>query len=121
MTEWANIMDSLTAVLARSVYGLDMANLPLDKLSEQKEKKQRGRGEGVKWVKNKTSESFGDCRVDLYHFSKGVVNLYKAIVILLIRASVVILKNHRDSVLIVFIAVSHRQYQTSVSSVGENS
>lgn len=45
MTEWASIMDSLTAVLARSVYGLDMANLPLDKLSEQKEKKQRGRGE----------------------------------------------------------------------------
>ncbi|MEQ2248075.1 Ral GTPase-activating protein subunit alpha-2, partial [Ilyodon furcidens] len=43
VTEWASIMDSLTAVLARSVYGLDMANLPLDKLSEQKEKKQRGR------------------------------------------------------------------------------
>lgn len=49
MTEWASIMDSLTAVLARSVYGLDMGNLPLDKLSEQKEKKQRGRGEGEKW------------------------------------------------------------------------
>ncbi|XP_074547463.1 ral GTPase-activating protein subunit alpha-2 isoform X2 [Halichoeres trimaculatus] len=44
VTEWSSIMDSLTAVLARSVYGLDMANLPLDKLSEQKEKKQRGRG-----------------------------------------------------------------------------
>ncbi|XP_046869757.1 ral GTPase-activating protein subunit alpha-2 isoform X1 [Hypomesus transpacificus] len=44
VTEWASIMDSLTAVLARSVYGLDMTNLPLDKLSEQKEKKQRGRG-----------------------------------------------------------------------------
>ncbi|CAJ1073907.1 ral GTPase-activating protein subunit alpha-2 isoform X2 [Xyrichtys novacula] len=44
VTEWASIMDSLTAVLARSVYGLDMANLPLDKLSEQKEKRQRGRG-----------------------------------------------------------------------------
>nr|XP_046165054.1 ral GTPase-activating protein subunit alpha-2-like isoform X4 [Oncorhynchus gorbuscha] len=44
VTEWASIMDSLTAVLARSVYGLDMSNLPLDKLSEQKEKKQRGRG-----------------------------------------------------------------------------
>ncbi|TKS86392.1 Ral GTPase-activating protein subunit alpha-2 250 kDa substrate of [Collichthys lucidus] len=44
VTEWASIMDSLTAVLARSVYGLDIANLPLDKLSEQKEKKQRGRG-----------------------------------------------------------------------------
>ncbi|KAI5102367.1 ral GTPase-activating protein subunit alpha-2 isoform X1 [Silurus meridionalis] len=42
--EWASIMDSLTAVLARCVYGLDLNNLPLDKLSEQKEKKQRGRG-----------------------------------------------------------------------------
>ncbi|XP_041105405.1 ral GTPase-activating protein subunit alpha-2-like isoform X3 [Polyodon spathula] len=42
--EWANIMDSLTGVIARSVYGLDMSSLPLDKLSEQKEKKQRGRG-----------------------------------------------------------------------------
>lgn len=45
VTEWAAIMDSLTTVLARSVYGLDMANLPLDKLSEQKEMKQRRRGE----------------------------------------------------------------------------
>ncbi|KAL4624069.1 ral GTPase-activating protein subunit alpha-2 [Arapaima gigas] len=44
VSEWASIMDSLTAVLARSVYGLDMGNLPLDKLSEQKEKRQRGRG-----------------------------------------------------------------------------
>ncbi|CAL9686317.1 unnamed protein product [Knipowitschia caucasica] len=43
VTEWASIMDSLTSVLARTVYGLDMNNLPLDKLSEQKEKKQRGR------------------------------------------------------------------------------
>nr|XP_014350838.1 PREDICTED: ral GTPase-activating protein subunit alpha-2 [Latimeria chalumnae] len=44
ISEWAYIMDSLTVMLARSVYGLDMTNLPLDKLSEQKEKKQRGRG-----------------------------------------------------------------------------
>uniref|UniRef100_A0A4W3KFD7 Ral GTPase activating protein catalytic subunit alpha 2 n=1 Tax=Callorhinchus milii TaxID=7868 RepID=A0A4W3KFD7_CALMI len=42
--EWAKIMDSLTVVLARCVYGLDMNDLPLEKLSEQKEKKQRGRG-----------------------------------------------------------------------------
>lgn len=42
INEWANIMDSLTAVLARTVYGVEMTNLPLDKLSEQKEKKQRG-------------------------------------------------------------------------------
>ncbi|ERE71883.1 ral GTPase-activating protein subunit alpha-2-like protein [Cricetulus griseus] len=44
ITEWSNIMDSLTAVLARTVYGVEMTNLPLDKLSEQKEKKQRGKG-----------------------------------------------------------------------------
>uniref|UniRef100_A0A8C0UGL9 Ral GTPase activating protein catalytic subunit alpha 2 n=1 Tax=Cyanistes caeruleus TaxID=156563 RepID=A0A8C0UGL9_CYACU len=44
VTEWASIMDSLTAVLARTVYGVEMTNLPLDKLSEQKEKKQRGKG-----------------------------------------------------------------------------
>ncbi|XP_072907479.1 ral GTPase-activating protein subunit alpha-2 isoform X1 [Hemitrygon akajei] len=44
ITEWAKIMDSLTVVLARCVYSLDMNNLPLDKLSEQKEKKQRGKG-----------------------------------------------------------------------------
>ncbi|KAM4040885.1 ral GTPase-activating protein subunit alpha-2 isoform 1-T1 [Anomaloglossus baeobatrachus] len=44
ISEWSKIMDSLTAVLARTVYGLDMTTLPLDKLSEQKEKKQRGKG-----------------------------------------------------------------------------
>ncbi|XP_040837711.1 ral GTPase-activating protein subunit alpha-2 isoform X1 [Ochotona curzoniae] len=44
INEWANIMDSLTTVLARTVYGVEMTNLPLDKLSEQKEKKQRGKG-----------------------------------------------------------------------------
>ncbi|XP_053794210.1 ral GTPase-activating protein subunit alpha-2 isoform X2 [Vidua chalybeata] len=44
INEWASVMDSLTAVLARTVYGVEMTNLPLDKLSEQKEKKQRGKG-----------------------------------------------------------------------------
>ncbi|KAM8946472.1 ral GTPase-activating protein subunit alpha-2 [Pelodytes ibericus] len=44
ISEWSKIMDSLTAVLARTVYGVDMSSLPLDKLSEQKEKKQRGKG-----------------------------------------------------------------------------
>ncbi|XP_063104690.1 ral GTPase-activating protein subunit alpha-2 isoform X2 [Cavia porcellus] len=44
VSEWASIMDSLTAVLARTVYGVEMTNLPLDKLSEQKEKRQRGKG-----------------------------------------------------------------------------
>lgn len=59
--EWASIMDSLTAVLARHVYGLDLHNLPLDKLSEQKEKKQRGRGGCVcvnNMLKNKQIRCF---------------------------------------------------------------
>ncbi|XP_012583544.1 PREDICTED: ral GTPase-activating protein subunit alpha-2 [Condylura cristata] len=53
INEWANIMDSLTAVLARTVYGVEMTNLPLDKLSEQKERKQRG--------KAKRSQSISNC------------------------------------------------------------
>ena len=35
-------MDILTRVLARQVYNLDMHDLPLDRLSEQKEKRRRG-------------------------------------------------------------------------------
>lgn len=41
--EWAKTMDTLTRVLARHVYGLDLTDLPLDRLSEQKSKK-RPRG-----------------------------------------------------------------------------
>ena len=35
-------METLTRVLARHVYGLDLNDLPLDRLSEQKEKRRRG-------------------------------------------------------------------------------
>lgn len=34
-------MDTLTRVLARNVYSLDLSDLPLDRLSEQKSKKSR--------------------------------------------------------------------------------
>jgi lipid II:glycine glycyltransferase (peptidoglycan interpeptide bridge formation enzyme) len=34
-------METLTRVLARHVYNLDLTDLPLDRLSEQKEKKTR--------------------------------------------------------------------------------
>lgn len=37
-------MDTLTRVLARHVYNLDLNDLPLDRLSEQKSKKRRGGG-----------------------------------------------------------------------------
>ncbi|XP_011301901.1 probable Rho GTPase-activating protein CG5521 isoform X2 [Fopius arisanus] len=42
--EWAKTLDTLTRVLARHVYGLDLNDLPLDRLSEQKSKKRRGVG-----------------------------------------------------------------------------
>lgn len=37
-------METLTRVLARQVYGLDLNDLPLERLSEQKEKRRRGKG-----------------------------------------------------------------------------
>lgn len=37
-------METLTRVLSRHVYNLDLANLPLDRLTEQKSKKRRGGG-----------------------------------------------------------------------------
>ncbi|KAG1693959.1 Ral GTPase-activating protein subunit alpha-1 [Nymphon striatum] len=41
--EWAKTMETLTRVLARQVYGLDLNDLPLERLSEQKQKKRRGK------------------------------------------------------------------------------
>ncbi|XP_041353753.1 ral GTPase-activating protein subunit alpha-1-like isoform X2 [Gigantopelta aegis] len=40
--EWSKTMETLTRVLARQVYGLDLMDLPLVRLSEQKEKRRRG-------------------------------------------------------------------------------
>ena len=40
--EWYKTMETLTRVLARQVYNLDLNDLPLDRLSEQKRKKNRG-------------------------------------------------------------------------------
>ncbi|XP_076833716.1 LOW QUALITY PROTEIN: ral GTPase-activating protein subunit alpha-1 [Brachyhypopomus gauderio] len=53
VTEWSLTMETLTKVLARNLYSLDLNELPLDKLSEQKQKKHKGRGgvhEGQKMV-----------------------------------------------------------------------
>ena len=41
--EWFKTMETLTRVLARQVYCLDLNDLPLDRLSEQKAKKRRGK------------------------------------------------------------------------------
>ncbi|XP_028856981.1 ral GTPase-activating protein subunit alpha-1 isoform X2 [Denticeps clupeoides] len=53
VTEWSLTMETLTKVLARHLYSLDLNELPLDKLSEQKLKKHKGKGgvhEGQKMV-----------------------------------------------------------------------
>ncbi|XP_056624414.1 ral GTPase-activating protein subunit alpha-1 isoform X7 [Triplophysa dalaica] len=53
VTEWSLTMETLTKVLARNLYNLDLNELPLDKLSEQKQKKHKGKGgfhEGQKIV-----------------------------------------------------------------------
>ncbi|XP_067941820.1 ral GTPase-activating protein subunit alpha-1-like isoform X3 [Watersipora subatra] len=41
--EWAKTMETLTRVLAKQVYKLNLSDLPLDRLSEQKSKRQRGK------------------------------------------------------------------------------
>lgn len=41
--EWAKTMETLTRVMVRLVYNLDLNNLPLDRLSEQKQKRRKGR------------------------------------------------------------------------------
>merc|ERR1719410_751567 len=45
--EWYKTMETLTRVLARQVYNLDLNDLPLDRLSEQKAKKRRGKTGGL--------------------------------------------------------------------------
>lgn len=40
-------MDTLTRVLAKQVYGLDLTDLPLQRLTEQKEKRRRGKSQGT--------------------------------------------------------------------------
>ncbi|XP_037086533.1 ral GTPase-activating protein subunit alpha-1-like [Pollicipes pollicipes] len=44
--EWAKTLETLTRVVARQVYELDLNNLPLDRLTEQKSKRRRGRTDG---------------------------------------------------------------------------
>lgn len=70
--EWASIMDSLTVVLARTVYGVEMTNLPLDKLSEQKEKKQRGKGISCLAGWHQASESGEECVLNSRQSTHGI-------------------------------------------------
>ncbi|XP_004436457.1 PREDICTED: ral GTPase-activating protein subunit alpha-1 isoform X11 [Ceratotherium simum simum] len=57
-TEWSLTMETLTKVLARNLYNLDLSDLPLDKLSEQKQKKHKGKGVGHEFQKVSVDKSF---------------------------------------------------------------
>ncbi|XP_078515488.1 ral GTPase-activating protein subunit alpha-1 isoform X4 [Lissotriton helveticus] len=57
-TEWAHTMETLTKVLAKNVYHLDLNDLPLDKLSEQKQKKHKGKVTGHEFPKASVDKSF---------------------------------------------------------------
>uniref|UniRef100_A0A8C8SN07 Ral GTPase activating protein catalytic subunit alpha 1 n=1 Tax=Pelusios castaneus TaxID=367368 RepID=A0A8C8SN07_9SAUR len=57
-TEWSLTMETLTKVLARNLYSLDLSDLPLDKLSEQKQKKHKGKGVGPEFQKSSVDKSF---------------------------------------------------------------
>ncbi|KAK2523838.1 Ralgapa1 [Columba guinea] len=57
-TEWSLTMETLTKVLARNLYSLDLSDLPLDKLSEQKQKKHKGKGAGHEFPKSSVDKSF---------------------------------------------------------------
>ncbi|KAJ3613181.1 hypothetical protein NHX12_019433, partial [Muraenolepis orangiensis] len=58
VTEWSLTMETLTKVLARNLYTVDLNELPLDKLSEQKQKKHKGKGMGLEGPRQCVDRSF---------------------------------------------------------------
>ncbi|XP_029972014.1 ral GTPase-activating protein subunit alpha-1 isoform X3 [Salarias fasciatus] len=58
VTEWSLTMETLTKVLARNLYTVDLNELPLDKLSEQKQKKHKGKGIGSEGQRQVVDRSF---------------------------------------------------------------
>ncbi|XP_029316260.1 ral GTPase-activating protein subunit alpha-1 isoform X5 [Cottoperca gobio] len=58
VTEWSLTMETLTKVLARNLYTVDLNELPLDKLSEQKQKKHKGKGIGSEGQRQIVDRSF---------------------------------------------------------------
>eukprot|EP00795_Rhopilema_esculentum_P002762 gene2762-982_t len=70
ISEWAGTIETLTRVLARTVYGVDLADLPLERLTEQKRKKQRGRVSAI-------SDPQG-CYATKKSFARGWSRYYKS-------------------------------------------
>ena len=58
--EWAKTMETLTRVLARQVYNLDLNDLPLDRLSERAQKKKMGKERGTTSSELKSSSNIAN-------------------------------------------------------------
>lgn len=58
-------METLTRVLARQVYNLDLNDLPLDRLSERAQKKKRGREQEMKFSSSSTARASEQFQVRL--------------------------------------------------------
>ncbi|KAL4238881.1 Ral GTPase-activating protein subunit alpha-2 [Mactra antiquata] len=56
--EWAKTMNTITKTLARQVYNLDLTDLPLERLSEQKEKRRRGKSQDTTQKYKQDDHSF---------------------------------------------------------------
>ena len=64
-------MKTMTRVLSRNVYQLDVRDLPLDRLTEQKHKKQRKTGYGIDGNET-TSAYLPNTRVFSVHFGPNM-------------------------------------------------
>ena len=69
VTEWAKTMETLTRVLSRHVYNLDLNNLPLDRLTEQKNKRIRGKKQSQSEVTSAQSDE--PCSIQINNSSTG--------------------------------------------------
>ncbi|XP_068249956.1 ral GTPase-activating protein subunit alpha-2 isoform X1 [Palaemon carinicauda] len=62
--EWAKTLDTLTRVLARHVYGLELNNLPLDRVTDRRLIKRGTKLTGLDSVRNSFARSWSSVRMD---------------------------------------------------------
>ncbi|XP_011503584.1 PREDICTED: ral GTPase-activating protein subunit alpha-1 [Ceratosolen solmsi marchali] len=72
--EWAKTLDTLTRVLARHVYNLDLNDLPLDRLSEQKSKRRKGVGSRATSTNSVQPSRRGSVDHEIVQLSKEVTD-----------------------------------------------
>ncbi|KAK7072472.1 Ral GTPase-activating protein subunit alpha-2, partial [Halocaridina rubra] len=62
--EWAKTLDTLTRVLARHVYGLELNNLPLDRVTDRRLIKRGTKLSGLDSMRNSFARSWSSVRMD---------------------------------------------------------